>query len=176
MISKRLATTLLRLSIAVTIIGALFKILHWNFSKPIMIIGLGSIAASYTVLFYLKKSKRALDYSKLTLIVTFILQYGFRVFHWKYATVFNIFFQVALVLFIVFYIRELFLDKNSNDDSNNFNLTTNSKKENLQYLLYSISGIAIITGAIFKIIHFNYGNELLIIGLILAAITVLMKH
>ncbi|MFY0604881.1 MAG: hypothetical protein JXQ93_13155 [Flavobacteriaceae bacterium] len=55
--------------IAIIIIGTLFKIMHWEYDRPIMIMGLAGIMITYLFSFLSKPIKRRLDFLKLAWVI-----------------------------------------------------------------------------------------------------------
>lgn len=60
---------LLKGSIALIIIGALFKILHWEYHKTLIVIGFLSIVLIYFLSFLNKPIKKRLNYLKLAWVI-----------------------------------------------------------------------------------------------------------
>lgn len=177
MISKKSINLYLKISIAVIILGILFKILHYSFAVFFFLTGALGIIIFYSLRFALKRPKKLLDYSKLFLVTTFIIQYVLRVFHRSFGGIFSLLAQIALVIFMVLLVRDVFFVK---DQSEKFDHETNpnkSFKKGLNYLLYAIAAIGIIVGASVKILHWQFGfingNVLLTIGLLAAALSVI---
>lgn len=177
MISKQKVPLFLRLSISTIIIGALFKVLHLQYTNVLLGIGTLGVVIFYSLQFHQKKPKRVLDYSKLFLLIAFLFHYTFRVLHWSYGYIFTFIFRGALVLIIVSYFHNVLFDKG--DSMPNDKLTTQSMRRNkLSHLLYVLAGIGIIIGAFFKILHWEFGfingGTLLIFGLCCAILSVFM--
>ncbi|MFA7445178.1 MAG: hypothetical protein WCY89_04475 [Flavobacteriaceae bacterium] len=64
---------ILKAIIAIIIIGALFKIMHWNYGDLILTIGFVGVIITYFFSFLKKPIKKRLDYLKLAwVIVTYI--------------------------------------------------------------------------------------------------------
>lgn len=81
------------LSIAVLIVGTMFKIMHWPGSSFMIIIGIGSILIFYMIHFLKKNNKNLIDYGKafvLTLILSarlinfFHFAYGYELLYLSY--------------------------------------------------------------------------------------------
>lgn len=177
-ISKQKIHLGLRLSIALALLGILFKIMHWPFPGVILFVGVTGIVIFYSIQFSQKQSKTLLDYSKLALLISFLIYYLLQVLHLPYSYFFRIATQISLAVFIIFYLRHVLFLKGSEDE----NLSKNAKKRSLQkklsYLLYGIAAVGIIIGSQFKILHWEFkfisGDILLTIGLIAATAGVLL--
>ncbi|WP_201799462.1 GldL-related protein [Zobellia amurskyensis] len=174
MITKQKTNLFLRLSIALAIIAVLFKLMHWQYSEVLLVIAVGGIALFYSIWFSKKSSKEWLDYAKLFLLISFLLHYLFKVLHLNYGFVFSFIFKLALVAFIIIYLKnQFFTQKDSHLES---------KKPASQKKLYTIwlntmAAVCIIMGAQFKILHWEFGlingHLLLTVGLIAAALSIL---
>ncbi|TMM58355.1 hypothetical protein FEE95_02690 [Maribacter algarum] len=179
-ISKQQTRLCLRLSIAVAILGILFKIMHWPYPGVLLLTGTLGIAIFYSLRFSQKHPKTLLDYSKLFLLIAFLFHYKFKVFHLAYGYIFTTIMQVAFVLLISAHIREVwFLDTDADtDEIDSPSVKSKPRQRALSYLLYSLAGIGIFMGYFFKILRWEFGfingNVLLTIGLLAAAITVLL--
>lgn len=172
MITKQKTILFLKLSFALAFIGALFKIMHWQYSEFILITAVGGILVFYSIWFYKKANKRWLDYGKLFLAISFIFHYLFRVLHLNYSYIFTNIFRIALVLFIITYVKYVFFPEDVSSELEEKNPT--SKKKIYSIILNSIAVVCIILGAQFKILHWEFGflngNILLSVGL--AAVTI----
>ncbi|MFL5729538.1 MAG: GldL-related protein [Cytophagaceae bacterium] len=67
---------------SITILGALFKIMHWPFSGPMLIISMAGIPIIYGLHFYTKPIKETLDYVKLIWVLLFFLLRLAYMMHW----------------------------------------------------------------------------------------------
>ena len=89
--------------------GALFKIMHWPDARVLIATGLIGIPLVYTLFFFRKQQKTALDTTKLTYAVIACAAAALRIFHLPYAAVLQVaaflFFYVLLVLFILHYYK-----------------------------------------------------------------------
>lgn len=142
--------------------------LHLQYTNVLLGIGTLGVSIFYSLQFYDKKPKSVLDYSKFFLLVAFILHYIFRVLHWPYGFIFTFIFRGALILIVISYFYDVLFDKS--DATSNDALTAKSLGRNkLNHLLYVLAGIGIIVGALFKILHWEFGfingTILLIVGL-----------
>lgn len=176
-ISKKNINLFLRFSIAVIILGILFKIFHLQFAFILFIVGALGIIVFYSLRFLQKQPKKLLDYSKLFLVVTFLIHYVLRVFHYSFNTIFSLLFQIALVVFIILSIRDVFFVKHENVIENDREHRSNTTHKNINYLLYALAAIGIVLGSQFKILHWQFGfitgDILLTIGLLSATAAVI---
>lgn len=54
----------LAMGIALTLLGFLFTVLHWQYGRPMLLLGLASIPLTYTIRFYHKAAKTRLAWLK----------------------------------------------------------------------------------------------------------------
>jgi CBS domain containing-hemolysin-like protein len=177
LISKQKTNLFLRISIAVLILGILFKILHLNYTAIVFISGAIGIIVFYTVRFFQKQPKELLDYSKLFLVIAFVIQYVLQVFHWSFGGIFQRIAQIAFVIFMILYVRDVFFLKDEGEEFKDSESRKKATNKKLNYFLYGIAGLGIIVGAQFKILHWEFGfitgDILLSIGLLAAVISVI---
>tara|TARA_R110002051_G_scaffold153510_5_gene225957 strand:- start:37913 stop:38578 length:666 start_codon:yes stop_codon:yes gene_type:complete len=176
LITKQKSNLFLRLSIALALIAVLFKMMHWPFAEIILIIAAVGISLFYSIWFYLKTNKTWLDYAKLFLLISFLLHYLFRVLHLNYGYIFSYIFRVALVLFIIAYIKDTFF---SNEDSSQLTESQpNLKRKIFSIIINTIAVLCIIIGAQLKILHWEFGfingNILLAVGFVAASLSIIL--
>ncbi|WP_422350077.1 GldL-related protein [Flagellimonas sp.] len=178
MLSKRQTHLFLRLSISIAILGILFKILHWPFAPTILAAGIVGIGVFYAIRFYQKRRKTLMDYSKLALVITFLLHYSFRIFHLAYGTIFTYTFQCCLLVFLILYFKDVFFSSGQSTLETTDNKESKTKYQ-LKYFLYALAGVGIIVGSIVKILHWQFGiingDFILVVGLVSAAISVFIN-
>ena len=176
MISKQKTNLFLRSSIALALVAVLFKIMHWQYSEALLIIAVSGIALFYSIWFSLKTPKQWLDYAKLFLLISFLFQYLFGVLHLNYASIFSYIFKIALVVFIIVYLKDQFFSLN--DTSKPVGKRPAQKKKFYSIILNTIAILCIVVGAQFKILHWEFGlingNILLSVGLVAAAISIVI--
>ncbi|GAA3519177.1 hypothetical protein GCM10022393_36640 [Aquimarina addita] len=141
--------------------------MHWPFAMSVLITGFVGVIGSCWFLFYFKKPKRMLDYARLSLIISFIFQYSFSVFHWPYQYVFATWMYLSLLGFIIFYAIEIFKYK---EDS--LETKETSKSVIISYLFYTLAAVGISIGVLCKVMHWPYSSEFLIGGLFFAVLSV----
>ena len=127
MVSKRIIKILFRMSISITIIGILFKIMHWSYNEGLLLIGFSSIIFFYSFKFYLQEKKNTLDYIRLPLVISFVTQYAFGIFHWPYRSLFTVIMILSVIAFLFVYIKEILFSEEEYEDSS-INSGTKKKK------------------------------------------------
>jgi len=167
----------LRLSISIAILGILFKLMHWPYGWVLLVAGIVGLAIFYSVHFYTKSPKRLFDYTKLILLISFLIHYAIRVFHLQYGYIFRLVFQATLILTIILYVKDVLIPPNSTEEN-----TPKKRKQainsGISYLLYGIATLGILIGAQFKILHWEFGgvtgNTLLVVGLLAVVVALLL--
>ncbi len=176
-IAKQHTHFFLRASIAILLVGALFKTMHWSGASVLLLTGGIGIAIFYSLRFLQKNPKSFLDYTKLFLLLSFLLHYTFRVFHLAYGYLFTMGTQLGLLLFLIAYVREVLYPKENTLEVEGTQASKTVNRKGVSTLLYGLSAIGIIVGALLKILHWEFyfitGNMLLFVGLLAAAIAVL---
>jgi len=171
MISKQKTTLFFRLSISITVFGALFKFL----SGPLIMLGAVGMVIFHSIQFFQKKHRLPLDYSRHLLIVTFLGNCLFSVFHLPYVHLLTLLTKAALIGFLVLYIKEITTSFQGNTENNT--LLPYFRTENLSYLLADLATVYIVIASLFKILHWEFGiinsDLLLVIGLFSALISIL---
>lgn len=168
-ISKQKTSLFFRLSISVTVFGALFKFISW----PLIILGALGMVIFYGIQFYQKENRFALDYCRLLLIVSFAFNYVFSILNFQYGNILTIVTKAALIAFLALYIKKMLLSLQDNS-----NLLLHSLgRENLSFILADLATVYIVVASLFKILRWELGiinaNVLLIIGLLSALISIL---
>jgi len=161
---KIIVSIILGLAVFVSFIGMTLRILHWEFEflngNSLLGIGMGLILVFYPIRFYLKKSKSYLDISKLLLVLFFVLNFLFTIYHLQYRNIIAFIGQLAFLNFIVAYIVHVFKREKGS-----------SKTQILSSLLYGVAVVGVLLGATLKIFQWKSGTPILIIGLIAAIIS-----
>ena len=70
-------------SFAVFFIGWLFKIQHWNYSGPLLIISLSTLSFSGLLRYSLKKKKQIEDYLLMLVYSILPVAFLFQLMHWQ---------------------------------------------------------------------------------------------
>lgn len=148
----------IRVGIAIIILGALFKILHWPGANLIFMIG--CIATIFTQLgiFILTRPKRPRDYIVSTFIIPFITYYMMKVLHWPGSSIPLTIATITLIAALSYQLITPEVD------------VLQLKKDNKNArIVYLTSIVLVIFGAMLKIMHWPMANPLLIAGLGLLA-------
>lgn len=146
---------LIRLSFPIIIIGILFKIRHWPYSQELMTIGLGLIVLLYPIRYYLKTTKRLIDYIKLILGICLPINYYLSVFHLPSFFLLPI---LSFGTFIFWLILELYDIYQNND---------NKSLKVFPFEILSINIFFVSVGVLFKLWHYPNANLILILGFVL---------
>lgn len=97
------------LSIAVSLFGAMFKIMHWPAADILLMIGLYSIPIIYIVYFFtVKKDYTIVSVLKVLFVFSAVLWRSFAVFHWPYAQELQIVQLVAYIGILLIVITQNF--------------------------------------------------------------------
>ena len=171
-ISKQKTSLFFRLSISVTVFGALFKFISW----PIIILGATGMIVFHSIQFFQNKQKTVLDYSRHFLILSFTCNYIFNLLSLPYLQVFSLITKLALVAFLLFYVKKIMVS--FKDITQNNTLLINSfDREDLSFILADLATVYVVMASLFKILNWELGiinaNVLLVIGLFSALISIL---
>ena len=171
-ISQQKTSLFFRLSISVTVFSALFKFMP----SSLIILGAAGMVIFLGMQLYQKEQRVPLDYIRLLLIVSFSLNYGVNLLGLPYGFVFALITKLALVMFLVLYIKNMLSSYQEIAQNDNFPLSDFSR-ESLSYILADLATVYIVIASLFKILHWDFGilngNVLLVIGLFSALISVL---
>lgn len=164
----KILTLPIRLALIVLIIGALFKVMHWPYSKELMLIGGGLVSTLYTIRFLFKKQKNRMDYVKIAFVLLWLSSYLINVFHiYSLPYVFNI---LIVGLFIWWFIEE------------GLNYFKNRKHKVggafriIYYLFCYLTFIAMFLGILIKILHWPYGSLVFTIGVLSLCLLIIIDY
>ncbi|NHN24312.1 hypothetical protein FIA58_001380 [Flavobacterium jejuense] len=104
---------LIRLSFPIIIIGILFKIMHWPYSRILMTIGFGLIVLLYPIRYYFKKNKRLIDHVKLVLVICLPIHYYVNVFHSPSFFLLPIISFGAFIFWLILELYDIYLNNNN---------------------------------------------------------------
>lgn len=170
-ISKQKTALFFRLSISVTVFGALFQFIPWT----LIILGAIGMVVFHSIQFFQKQDKSPLDYARHLLIVAFSSNYIISLLHLPFGHILTILTKTALVAFLLLYIKKIISGLQENGQ--NGLLVQNIDTENLSYILADLAIVYIVVASLFKILHWEFGiinaNVLLVIGLFTALISIL---
>ncbi len=170
-LSKQKTSLFFRLSISVTVLGALFKFNSW----PLIILGATGMVVFHTLQFFQKQKRSPLDYSRQLLIIAFSGNYVFSIFNLPNAYMLSFLTKVALITFLLLYVKKILSSYQEN--TQNGLLLQNIDTENLSYILADLATVYIVIASLFRILHWEFGiintNVLLVIGLFSALVSIL---
>jgi len=170
-ISTQKTSLFFRLSISLTVFGALFKFISW----PLIIIGAFGMVIFHSIQFFQKEGRSPLDYSRLLLIAAFSCNYVFSILHLPFVQVLTVLTKTALLAFLLLYVKEIIAPNQKNPENNRSFLEFGNEK--LAYLLADMATVYIVIASLFKILNWELGiinaNVLLVIGLFTAVISIL---
>ena len=155
------------IGIALLIVGALFKILHWEGALPLLIIGPILIISSeiYTLLKNINRSFQ--NYTHTIFISLFFSYFVAHFLHYQYAYGFLI---LGAIVYIINLIYSSFLKKNQPEEGGE----KSNEKIGFMAIIQFVYTFLIIIGALFKIMHWPGANILLISGLVISFIYYLL--
>lgn len=169
-ISKQQTALFFRLSISITVFGALFNFISW----PLIILGAVGMVVFHGIQFFQKQQRSSLDYTRHLLIVTFLANYLFTIFDLPFGYVVTSLTKITLIAFLALYVKEI-LGSLKETDINN--LMPNLNTEKLSLILADLATVYIVIASLFKILNLEFGiinsNLLLVIGLFTALISIL---
>lgn len=170
-ISKQKTALFFRLSISVTVFGALFKFIPWY----LIILGAIGMVIFHSIQFFLKQDRSPLDYARHLLIVSFSSNYIISLFQLPYGNELTILTKTALIIFLLLFVKNILHSLKENTQNNL--LLQSIGTENLAYILADLATVYIVIASLFKILHWEFGilnaNLLLVIGLFTALISIL---
>lgn len=151
-----------QLSIAIAILGVLFRLQHWVSANTLLLIGACGVMVFQMGWFAVKKPKQLLDYARTLALITYVLSGVFRLMHWPYGDILRLIFYPIGVFWIVLEAARYmgFTGEQS----------TRSRRDLLVSMLAGFAAVLVIAGALFKLQHWPYGNAMLITGLASAVI------
>lgn len=170
-ISTQKTALFFRLSISLTVFGALFKFLSW----PIILLGAAGMIVFHSVQLFQKEKRLPVDIARQVLIVTFSCNYLVSIMNLPYGYLLTSLTRTALIVFILMYVREiLYPNKDITQDKISI---LNLNVESLSSLLADLATVYIVIASLFKILNWEFGiinaNLLLVIGLFTALISIL---
>lgn len=170
-ISKQKTALFFRLSISVTVFGALFKFIPWI----LIILGAVGMVVFHSIQFFQKEQRLPLDYARHVLIISFSCNYIISILQLPYGHIFTALTKAALIAFLLLYIKKM--QSSHKENSENNHLAPNISWGNLSYMLADLATVYIVIASLFKILHWELGilnaNVLLVIGLFTAVISIL---
>lgn len=170
-LSNQKTSLFFRLSISVTVFGALFNFIPWI----LIILGAVGMVIFHSVQFYRKQNRVPLDYARHLLIVSFSCNFIISILHLPFGYALTVLTKTALIIFLLLYIKNIlssFIENTQNDL-----LLPNISRENLSFILADLAIVYIVIASLFKILHWEFGivnaDVLLVVGLFTALISIL---
>jgi len=147
---------LFRLSIAIVLLGALLKIMHWPYAAMALTVGTFGVIFFYTLRFILKSDKKLIDVVKFI----FILSWACRpILEFPKHPELTLWVQRILGLLLINSSVYILLLKPST-------FIPNPKKNKFSQALFATCGMTILLGSLFKIMHWPLAGVLLSIGFV----------
>lgn len=170
-ISKQKTSLFFRLSISITVFGALFKFIPWS----LIILGAVGMVIFHSIQLVQKQDRSPVDYARHLLIISFSSNYIISTLQLPYGYLFVILTKTALILFLSLYIKNILSTFLANTHNNL--LLPHISRENLSHILADLAIVYIVIASLFKILHWEFGilnsNVLLMIGIFTAIISIL---
>jgi len=125
---------------------------------------------------YQKEEREILDYARLLLIVFFAGNYTLAFFNLPYGNISALFTKLALVAFLLLYLKKIIISFKDITQNNSLFLTSLGR-ENLSFILADLATVYIVIASLFISLNWEIGilngNVLLVIGLFTALISIL---
>jgi hypothetical protein len=86
--------------LGITILGGLFKILHWPYNNAILLSGLFGVPTVYAIRFFKKLNKKRLDILKFLWLTTLYIAAIFKIEHWPFG---NELLTIEGILFVLLF-------------------------------------------------------------------------
>jgi len=166
--SKKILTLPLRIALITLIIGALFKIMHWPYSKELMFIGGISIGVLYIIRFFYTRPKSKIDFVKLAIVLLWVYSYLIKVFHLNNMPYVI---EICLVVLLIWWFVE---DGLLYFKSRKFKKKGMVKK--VYYALVLLTIFLLLFGILFKLQHWPFGSELFILGILILSLILILDY
>ncbi len=152
-----ISSYLLSVSIAILIIGVLFKIMHWPFSGIMILASLISILILNLIRFILNKEKTVLSYLKLIFILSWIFN-STTIFYipWYEQPLYKMLAWGSLIAWLITYMYESIFAKGEDE---------RPLADRISDLIIFIASVVVAIGVIFKILHWPKAGLFLVGGL-----------
>ncbi len=171
-ISKEKTDLFFRLSISVTVFGALFQIIP----SSLTMLGVLGMVVFLGIQLYQKEAREPLDYARLVLITSFACNYICSLFDAPYTYLPDLTTKLALIAFLILYIKRI-IPSLKEITQNQTLLASSFSREDLSYILADLATVYIVIASLFKMLHWEMGilnsNFLLVVGLFSALLSIL---
>ena len=166
------------IAIGFLIIGAMLKIMHWQYGVEVLVAAFAAIGLLYIFRFLNKQPKLIVDYLKLLIVVSWAINGILIILHLPYRTVFPWITGIALMAW--FPLEGLDYFKNNRVTRPKIKVKSRTKELVNPPSMWSIGILALafvftLNGIVFTLVELNYANELLIIGVVLGVIGLVVK-
>lgn len=104
----------LGVSLAVTLIGAMFKLMHWEGGNLMIGSGLASVFIIYVIYFMRKPQKDLLAVGKAVFLLTFLAGKYFKLRHWPKADELSFLSIMILIVVVLYFIQSRGILKEAN--------------------------------------------------------------
>ncbi|MFK8046384.1 MAG: hypothetical protein AB8B72_12885 [Crocinitomicaceae bacterium] len=152
---------LLILAIASLLVGSLFMIMHWPYSRGILFVGYCGLFLVYPRYALFKARKKVFTLIKVSGVLLFT---GFKTLSFlypDYQEIFKLFSSFGILLFLVIWLYQYM-------GFENFQSTMG---ERLVALAFLVGSSILAVGLLFKIIHWPPATIIIVIGLVIAAVS-----
>lgn len=171
-IPKQKTDLFFRLSISLTVFSALFKFIP----TPLLLLGATGMLVSLGIQLYQKGRSTALDYARFLLVLSFFGNYVFLLLNSPFAHVPTLLTKLALVIFLVLYIKKIVSSFRSMSHNTSL-LLSSFGRDDLSFLLADLATVYIVVASLFIVLQWQIGmlngNVLLAIGLFSALVSLL---
>lgn len=163
--NKKILKLPLRISLAILLSGLLAKMLEWPFAKEILLFGFASLGVMYALRFFHKSEKGFVDFTKFTLVIFWSMYGVFNVLNFPYSLFLLIMTAIAFVLWFIMEGTAYFLDEDRRSRNSLYHILWN--------FVLVLGALAVISGALLKILNWDYALHLLSLGITMIAAYVL---
>lgn len=153
----KVLTLPLLLAIAGIFVGALFMLMHWPYGRAIVIASCLAIVLMYPIRFARKRAKAPVDYLKLIFVLSGSIRGVFIMLHWPYKWVWTSLSALSF-LGLAYLMGPAFFGIRETSSSGH-------KSNRLAYTVFVLSLILIMSGLLFRIMHWPMATEQLFAGL-----------
>jgi len=154
---KKILKLPLRVSLAVLLSGILAKMFEWPYAKEIIFYGFAVIGILYVLRFFKKAEKQFIDYTKLALVSFFSLYGIFTILEFPYTLLFLILMAITFVMWFVMEGTAYFLDEDRRAKNTTYQILWNCA--------LVLGTLAVISGILLRILHWDYAVHLLSVGI-----------
>lgn len=93
------------LGVAIMLVGAMFKIQHYPFSKEILALGYFSILLSYPIYMFLNKQTEWRNFVKLIFLTSILTGKYFKIIHFPYSEQITFIGMIILIVLVVDFLK-----------------------------------------------------------------------